>query len=298
MSRRGTRQPLDAPERALLAALPRLHGRGQPGELVDARILAAARDAIPASEHRAHSPRRWAAPLGVAATLVVAAGLAWQLLPPGPEPSAREEVAAVASTPAAAGVTEALPAPPATPRDGSVPQGRRLQPNPAGSIPAAPPVADQDAAATARPPAPPPPAAVTPTPEPKPLPLPPPPAGADAASPAAPEAVQSNAARESAPPAASAPVAMPSAPPAMQATTAARAAAGVSRDQPVADDDVPPATVDAPGVRDAWLRRIGELVAEGRMDEARESLAVFRKRYPEEILPPELQPLEPPPEGE
>ena len=84
----------------------------------------------------------------------------------------------------------------------------------------------------------------------------------------------------------------------MQATTAARAAAGVSRDQPVADDDVPPATVDAPGVRDAWLRRIGELVTEGRMDEARESLAVFRKRYPEEILPPELQPLEPPPQGE
>ena len=57
-------------------------------------------------------------------------------------------------------------------------------------------------------------------------------------------------------------------------------------------------TLAAQGLRQIGLRRIGELVAEGRMDEARESLAVFRKRYPEEILPPELQPLEPPPQGE
>ena len=42
----------------------------------------------------------------------------------------------------------------------------------------------------------------------------------------------------------------------------------------------------------AWLRRIGELVAEGRTEEARESLAVFRKRYPDAVLPPELRPLE------
>ena len=76
-----------------------------------------------------------------------------------------------------------------------------------------------------------------------------------------------------------------------QAERAATAAAVA--DAP--DDEVPPATLDAPGVREAWLRRIGELLAEGRTDEARESLAVFRKRYPDAVLPPELQPLEPSP---
>ena len=33
------REPLDSEERAVQAALPRLHGRAQPGEGVDARII-------------------------------------------------------------------------------------------------------------------------------------------------------------------------------------------------------------------------------------------------------------------
>ena len=85
-------QPLDAEERALLAALPRLHGRAQPGEGVDARILAAARETRPAVPVE-RAPRRWLAPLGVAASLVVAAGLVWQQLPPAAAPTAQQEIA-------------------------------------------------------------------------------------------------------------------------------------------------------------------------------------------------------------
>ena len=46
-------------------------------------------------------------------------------------------------------------------------------------------------------------------------------------------------------------------------------------------------------MRDAWLRRIGELLAEGKADDAKASLAEFRRRYPEATLPPELRTLEP-----
>uniref|UniRef100_UPI001F16BA24 hypothetical protein n=1 Tax=Rothia nasisuis TaxID=2109647 RepID=UPI001F16BA24 len=61
----------------------------------------------------------------------------------------------------------------------------------------------------------------------------------------------------------------------------------------VDDGDVPPATMDAPAVRDAWLRRIGELQQQGRIDDAKASLGEFRRRYPDAVLPPELRKLEP-----
>ena len=51
--------------------------------------------------------------------------------------------------------------------------------------------------------------------------------------------------------------------------------------------------MDAPAARDAWLRRIGELQLQGKVDEARASLAEFRRRYPDAVLPPELRKLEP-----
>ena len=59
------------------------------------------------------------------------------------------------------------------------------------------------------------------------------------------------------------------------------------------EEDVPPATMDAPAARDAWLRRIGELQQQGRVDDAKASLAEFRRRYPDAVLPPELRKLEP-----
>ncbi|WP_330947812.1 hypothetical protein [Thermomonas sp. LB-4] len=58
--------------------------------------------------------------------------------------------------------------------------------------------------------------------------------------------------------------------------------------------DIPPATADAPEVRDAWLRRIGELQREGRTAEARASLAEFRRRFPAAPVPPSLRALEAP----
>ena len=58
-------------------------------------------------------------------------------------------------------------------------------------------------------------------------------------------------------------------------------------------EDVPPATADSPEVRDAWLRRIGELLKQGKTEDAKASLAEFKRRYPDASLPPELRKLEP-----
>ena len=58
------------------------------------------------------------------------------------------------------------------------------------------------------------------------------------------------------------------------------------------EEDVPPATADSPEVREAWLRRIGELLEQGKADEAKASLAEFKRRYPDATLPPELRKLE------
>lgn len=58
------------------------------------------------------------------------------------------------------------------------------------------------------------------------------------------------------------------------------------------DEDVPPATVDSPAVRDAWLHRIGELLDQGKGQEAKASLAEFRRRYPAAVLPSRLRTLE------
>ncbi len=69
-------------------------------------------------------------------------------------------------------------------------------------------------------------------------------------------------------------------------------AQGTAADAP--ETDIPPATADAPEVREAWLRRIGELQREGRIAEARASLAEFRRRYPDAVLPAELRALETP----
>lgn len=58
------------------------------------------------------------------------------------------------------------------------------------------------------------------------------------------------------------------------------------------DEDVPPATVDSPAVRDAWLNRIVELLDQGQRQDAKASLAEFRRRYPVATLPPRLRTLE------
>ena len=58
------------------------------------------------------------------------------------------------------------------------------------------------------------------------------------------------------------------------------------------ENDEPPATMNSPFAREAWLRRISELVHEGHIEEARASLAEFRRRYPNERIPAALRDLE------
>lgn len=58
------------------------------------------------------------------------------------------------------------------------------------------------------------------------------------------------------------------------------------------EDDLPPATMDSPAAREAWLQRIAELAHAGRLDEARASLAEFRRRYPDAQIPAILHKLE------
>jgi len=65
-------------ERALAESLARIGPRAEPSPALDARVLAAARDAIAVPQRR---QRRWPAVLGLAASLVLAVGLAWRLRP-------------------------------------------------------------------------------------------------------------------------------------------------------------------------------------------------------------------------
>lgn len=60
-------------------------------------------------------------------------------------------------------------------------------------------------------------------------------------------------------------------------------------DQPL--DDQPPASVDSPQVQQAWLQRVRQLVAEGRLDAARDSLHEYQRRYPRAVLPDDLRAL-------
>src|SRR5690606_2387292 len=83
MSRRG-HEPLTAEERDLALRLSRLESSASPSASLDARILESARSGgqaapRPATPVRPH--RRWPVAMGLAASLVVAVGVAWQLRP-------------------------------------------------------------------------------------------------------------------------------------------------------------------------------------------------------------------------
>ncbi|KRA44494.1 hypothetical protein [Pseudoxanthomonas sp. Root630] len=79
-------EPLTPEERALAQSLSRLGPHGGPSPGLDARILGAARAAVqesPAPRGGTVPPvrRRWPLGLGVAASVLLAAGIAWQLRP-------------------------------------------------------------------------------------------------------------------------------------------------------------------------------------------------------------------------
>ena len=79
---------------------------------------------------------------------------------------------------------------------------------------------------------------------------------------------------------------MPARPP--EATTDAEQAPAWL-DQP--PDDIPPASMDSPAVREAWLARIRELLAAGHAEEARASFEEFRRRHPDAEVPDDLRTL-------
>ncbi|MGX5730173.1 hypothetical protein ACWKWK_06520 [Pseudoxanthomonas beigongshangi] len=79
MNRRPT-EPLDSEERLLADQLARLGPHGEPSSMLDARILAAAHDAVAARPAVRRKPR-WPVAMGLAASALLAVGIAWQLRP-------------------------------------------------------------------------------------------------------------------------------------------------------------------------------------------------------------------------
>ena len=307
------REPLDAEERALAARLPRLHGRDEPDAALDARILAVAHAAVSSPTPVATRRRGWIVPLTAAASVSLAVGLAWQLQPPPPAPSVSPADSAAASAgqahdgehpvmrsmeaapPPTASAMRSPPMPMTSPARQTVPveDDARI----ARERAPAEPVADARAAAPEFVPAPPPEAAMAETMQVEVM-APPlaPPAPPAPATPAAPQAALGRSAATDEAVSVSGTRARPEAK-RVRAQNEADAAADASTldmfSKAADEEDVPPATMDAPAARDAWLRRIGELQLQGKVDEARASLAEFRRRYPDAVLPPELRKLEP-----
>jgi len=283
--------PLTAEEQALAERLARLAPRVEPSPALDARVLAAAHAAAQEPPANRLPPRRqrWPAMVGLAASVLLAVGLAWRLRPEAPQTPRESFHMAAPSAPAAT-----APAPDA----GSPPPVATPQPSPDASVAAQAPVAEPGSSAanstTGRVSD-----AAPPTRSRKVLdvttpggsPPPPPPevlrdvaARARAAAPAAP---------------APAPAAAPAPPPtaedsglddsANEADRASAFSAIQGKDEPA--DEVPPATVESPAVRDAWLQRIQRLIDAGDIAGARASLREFQRRYPDYPLPEDLRAL-------
>lgn len=293
MNRHPPQQPLDAEERALAALLPRPHGRAEPDADLDAQILGAARAALHPKPAARRPRRSWIGPTALAASLVLAVGLAWQLRPPPalPVPAVAEDAASADSDMAS---MRAFEMPPSTPTPPVQAKPMPLPP-PAEAKVAAP---SRNASSGIAAPAPAPVAPPPPAP-----PAPPAPVMVGEAAAVAPQ-------QAAEPARAQAPVmAKAAASDAMRERAAEsgnmavetreeaqRAADAATLDTIIVSDpegDVPPATADSPEVREAWLQRIGELLEQGKADEAKASLAEFRRRYPDATLPAELRKLEP-----
>jgi hypothetical protein len=331
---------LDPEERALAQRLARLGPHGEPSPVLDSRVLAAAHAAVDGRRQAIrHASRRWPLGLGVAASLALALGLAWQLRPlPGVAPAYRSEAdSALRTAPVAASTASdgTEPVPPPSPAETAAADGVQRETATADALRPATRSASAEKIAV-------------PTPQPAPAPAAPQeaqivfdaPASTQAMQAAAPptpaKAVASSATRVADTSAATALPAPASAPQAFGTTRAAADAgstpspsaeramapaaatmrSGPARqksaapavappappappvvattaDEDMPIDDVPPATVASPQVRDAWLARIRELAADGNIEDARASLHEFQHRYPDYPLPQDLRALLP-----
>lgn len=312
-------EPLDPAERALADALARQPVAPGPSPSLDAAILAAARAAAraraagPRASARDDSvaapairrtpatgqrPRRrhpaWLRGGALAATVAIAAGIAWQLQPRFDAPQLADEAGTPVIPAADAGAArEAMgrspgmaPAPAlrTPPADAVEPARATGQASAPASTPASPPATA--ARASEEPPvvfdAPVPTAApMVPAP---PLPAPPAPPAPPPAPPPAQQGAYGEAAKRRA-----SPVPATASPAERRHATAVEDPHEDWLDQPL--DDMPPASVDSPAVREAWLARIRELVSAERYDEARDSYAEFRRRHPDAPVPPDLRAL-------
>lgn len=319
--------PLTPEERARAQRLARLDASAAPSPALDARILTAARassGAAAAAGAGAAAPHRrlrghWPIGFGIAASLALAVGIAWQLrpLPGGRQTESPEAPSAAAMTAREAPVAADPQTADITPPSGSAmgeeeaaglaaistgqESRRQAAPEPVQAAPSAPAPAPEsppvvfDAPSPVAFPAP------SPSPQPPPAapPAPPPERSALSSTAAAQNAAQQAGSRER-----KAGTMTDTATPqsALQneserldrietTGTHVRQNDDAFRDEPF--DDEPPASADSPEVRKAWLARIRELVAEGRRDAARASLEEFRRRYPQEPLPDDLRPLLP-----
>lgn len=237
-----------------LSRLYREAGAAEPPSALDAAILTAAREAVAPRPRRRAWWQRWAAPVGVAATAVLTVTLTLLV---------RQEQA----------VREQLPSPPEAPR----PAPDQMLPQIVPAVPAARPRAEpilQDAesrapARTSELPrqAAPPAAAETKLQQPVPA----------AAGAVAPRAVPAESLESAAP--APAPVQKREAAPAADAVEM-RAKTLLRKDTPGANAARSP---------EQWLEDIRRLKRQGRQQEAAESLAEFRKAYPDFGLPEDLR---------
>jgi len=321
---RPDREPLTPEERLLADRLARDGSAASPSAALDAAILGAARTAAGAAPPQADravadrwiSPRRrrWPFAAGIAASLALAVGIAWQLRPvPDAEMRAASEAPADAPASQAVPALEALRArEPAAPvsAEPAPPPVEAPTPAPVSALPAedeTPPAASthREAAAAesadttstaapasapqpierrtafgaeAHPAAPPPPANATPAAAPA-LPAPPP----APPSPPAPMQTPADAAMRRA--------AVPATAAAARQSRAESQAMLLESIDDVPDDVDPPASADAPEVRAAWLARVRELLDAGRIAEAKASLTEFHRRHPQAELPPDLRAL-------
>ncbi|MEN5263911.1 hypothetical protein [Stenotrophomonas sp. TWI587] len=322
--------PLTPEERELARLLGRPSATG-PGPAIDEAVLAAARTAVeapavdgatwtlpPAAPVRTTRPRsRLPAVFGLAASVIFAVGIAWQLKPEDPpapplaEPVAAPAPGAAASSTAgteAASALDAAPAPAPVAAPPVVQQERIAKDTAPSAAPASAP-ASAPAPEHARTAAPPRPEVITAPPPSVPAP-PPAQAPAPMMSAPAPEA-QSAAALQANEPALDSVVvtgstmdraapraALKSAAPAKTAPSAPgvmrRAAAPMAA--PAASDDAVRAlhqavAADASLPRKQWLKRIRERRDAGDVDTARASLERYLQQYPEVRIPRDLRQL-------
>ncbi len=324
--KRPPHEPLDPQERELADRLARIAPRGEPSPQLDARILAAARAAVDPPANVTTGPRsRWPLGLGIAASTVLALGIAWQLRPVDSAPQASEQPQAdVGALPAAANdgqdastpeaspppmykpaITGSLPAPmastsPAAASKAAPPALRKPAPSP--EMPAAPVAAAVEAPLEISEPRPSdvyaPPQRVMSAPPP---PAPPAPPAFVAEPPMQAEAAQAEAvlARETAERQARRQATQQA-----DAAVAAKAArARAEQETAVASDiaaygarnlSAPPSADVEDDARlsiEHWLEQIALRQRLGDIDGARRSLSLFRQAHPQHPIPDDLKPL-------